>query len=267
MTVLVEIDGNVIQRGNKNAVGREERRAYGLQLADSLLADNQLSGELLAVGLEFIDHREIFVGQNTATTNHDHIRVFTVDFSNQRLMCIHNQRVEIFVMTGFANFDGRGNHLTGFIGDAAHHAVWRIVAVFLQPADRHILKKRILLAVRGCRPAYAVKADGDVVQRLTFDDRVADAGLEVLKARPQIELVIFQVVIEVHRLTEIAIGIHLRKIGGLALHTVVGVSGAGNGAVNINADFLLGQLAHHHHVDLLQEGGRLLDFFKQRLRH
>lgn len=66
-------------------------------------------------------------------------------------------------------------------------------------------------------------------------------------------------------MAEIAVRIELAKISGFTLDATVSVSGAGNGAGHIDADFLFGQLANRHHVDELQEAGRLLDFVKQGL--
>ena len=45
--------------------------------------------------------------------------------------------------------------------------------------------------------------------------------------------------------------IHFREINGL-IDATVGISGAGNGAGRIDADFF-GQLANRHHIDELQK--------------
>ena len=84
------------------------------------------------------------------------------------------------------------------VSDLAHHARRGFIAVFLQPADRHILQHRIAAAVRGFGTLHAVKTGHDEIKGLAFDNGVTDTELEILITRPQVQRFVADIKIEVN---------------------------------------------------------------------
>ncbi|MMZ60230.1 hypothetical protein D1872_223080 [compost metagenome] len=103
---------------------------------------------------------------------------------NQIVGRVHDHGVKVGIIAPFTDADDRGNHRTILAGDVAHHTRRGFVAVFLQPAHRHILQHRFFGPVRRGGAADAVEPGHDEIQRLTLGDGVADAQLEVLITRP-----------------------------------------------------------------------------------
>ncbi|MNV79946.1 hypothetical protein D3C71_1735200 [compost metagenome] len=140
----------------------------------------------------------------------------------QQLDGVVDQTVERFVVAGRANGD-----LAGDLA-AAQHAGRGLGAVFLQPADVHVLQQWIGGTISRRGGTGAVEADHDPVQCLALNNRARQACLEVLKLCPGIEQLIGHSSIEVGLLATVGVVVQradiTRRTRGLA-----GVGAAGNG--------------------------------------
>ena len=88
--------------------------------------------------------------------------------------------------------------MTFLVSNLAHHARRGFIAVFLQPADRHILQHLVTAAVRGFGTLHAVKTGHDEIKGLTLDNGVTDTELEILITRPQVQRFVADIKIEVN---------------------------------------------------------------------
>ena len=254
MTFIHEIDGQVIETRHHNRVRREVRHTDGGQVADAFLADDNVSRERFAVGLVFVNDREIFVGQQLTAHNRYKFGIFLINLVNQVVGCIHDQRIEVNVISVFTHTDHSGNNIPFFVDNFAHHAGRRFITVFLQPADGDVLQHRMSGAVRGFGALNAVEPGHDEIERLPLDDGIANTALEVLEARPQIQLFIFEVEVKVDLIALVFFGLQRGKVGGFTLLAAVGVRGAGDGAIDADANFFTLQLIHRHDINFLQKG-------------
>ncbi|SAH56655.1 Uncharacterised protein [Enterobacter hormaechei] len=117
MRVIHEVDRQVIETRHHQGIRREVRHAHGRQVADSLLADDDVSGQRLAVFLVFIDDREVFIRHQLATGDDNQLRVILINLINQVAGGIHNQRVEVRIVAVFTHADHIGNDRAVLVGD------------------------------------------------------------------------------------------------------------------------------------------------------
>ncbi len=144
------------------------------------------------------------------------------------------------------------------VSDLAHHTRRGFIAVFLQPADRHILQHRITAAVRGFGTLHAVKTGHDEIKGLAFDNGVTDTELEILITRPQVQRFVADIKIEVNLVAFVLVGRQLREVLRLTLGATGGVGGAGDGAGDADANFFPFHFADRHNVDAGQKVRGLL---------
>ena len=255
MRVIHEVNRQVVETRHHQPISREVRHAHGWQVADSLLADDDVSGQRFGVCLLLIDDREILIRHQLTPGDDDELRVILINLVNQVTGGIHDQRVEVRIVAVFTHADHVGNDCAVLVGDFRHHARGRFIAVLLQPADGHILQQRIVFAVRGVRSGSTVETGHDEIQRLAFDDGVTDTGLEVLESRPQVELFVADMKVKVNLGALVLIRLQRGKVSGLTLIITGGVGSARNRTVNADANFFAFQLVDRHDVDFGQKRG------------
>ncbi|AAW74965.1 hypothetical protein XOO1711 [Xanthomonas oryzae pv. oryzae KACC 10331] len=257
------IDRQVRQRSDHQRAVRQVRHLGHLQAAHTALAQDQIGGDLLAGRLVLVDHREILVVHQVAA-QHDHqTRILAVPRVEQVTHHIEHQRIEVAVVGASCTAD---DHLAGGLA-ARQHALGRVGAVLLQPADIDVFQQRERGAVGIGSGVRAVEADLQTVQRLALDDRIAQACLEVRELGPGIEQRIRDGGVEVGLLGEVLVLVERGDIARGARLAGAGVGAAGDAAGDADAHLLAGQLVHRDDVDLGQELAGFLHARFQLLLH
>ena len=198
MRVIHEVDRQVVETRHHQGICREVRHAHGWQVADTFLADDDVSGQRLGVFLLFVDDREILIRHQLTAGDDNQLRVILINLVYQVAGGIHDQRVEVRIVAVFTHADHVGNHRPFLVGDFGHHARWRFIAVLLQPAGRHVLQQWIFFAVGRLSALDTVETGHDEIEGLTFDDGVTNTGLKVLESRPQVELFVADMEVKVN---------------------------------------------------------------------
>ncbi len=176
---------------------------------------------------------------------------------------IEHQRVEVAVVRAIAGAD---DHLAGRLA-AAQHALGRVGAVLLQPADVDVFQQRERGAIGVGSGVRAVEADLQTVQRLTLDDGIAQACLKVRELGPRIEQRIRNGGIEVGLLGEVFVLVERGDVARRTRLAGAGVGAAGDAAGDADAHLLAGQFVHRDDVDLGQELAGFLHARFQLLLH
>ncbi len=188
-----------------------------------------------------------------AAQHHHQAWILAVPRVQQITHDVVHQCVEVAVVgTGTAD-----NDLAGRLA-ARQHALGGVDAVLLQPTDVDVFQQRELGAVGVGSGVRAVEADLQTVQRLTLDDGIAQARLEVGELGPGVEQRIRNGGVEVGLLGDVLVLVecgHVARGAGLA---GAGIGAAGDTAGDADAHLLTGQFVHRDDVDLGQELARLL---------
>ena len=219
------------------------------------MADDDVRGQLLGGCVLAIDKREeLVVHQITAHDGHQ-IGVVLVHWV-QQLHCVIDEAVQCFVVG-----------ISMAPAEAGHDALGGVFADVLQPAFGDILQQGVLCNVCVGGGTGAVEADHDAVEGAAFDDGAAEAGLKVFEFGPGIELCVadVRVVIDLHAF--VAFFAQGGGVYGFAGAAAAGVSAAGDGAGDAEADFFALQFVHADDVDFAEKDAGFLQFGFKLLLH
>ena len=142
--------------------------------------------------------------------------------------------------------------LAGALAGRVESAIMRLVDVLL--AIPSLLLSLTVIILLGFGTLNAVEPGHDEIKRLSLDDGIANTALEVLEARPQIQLFIFEMEVKVDLVALVFFGLQRSEVGGFTLLAAVGVGGAGDSAIDADANFFPLQLIHRHDINFLQKG-------------
>ncbi|MNE37306.1 hypothetical protein D3C80_1311530 [compost metagenome] len=117
MRIVHEVNRQVIETRNHQRIRREVRHTHSRQIADALLADDDVSGQRLAVFLRLVDDREILISKQFATGNDNELRVILINLVNKVGRGVHHQRIEVGIIAVFTHADHIGNDLAVCVGD------------------------------------------------------------------------------------------------------------------------------------------------------
>src|SRR5690606_34478660 len=153
-------------------------------------------------------------------------------FVDQVVDRVHHQGVEVFVVA-------TGVHVNnaGVFHRFVHHARGGIFADMLQPADVHVLQHRVRFRVGRGGVGNTVKTNADTIQRLSFENGVAQQLLEVWLTDPCVHGCVTQSGVEVVFTTQVVVFVQIVNALRCAGTAAAGVGIAGNTFADAKAYF------------------------------